>query len=84
MNNEKKFNFKEVTKNAMSFSKEKYDDAVKYTRDVAAPKLKETAVTTRDTISNSVTKISDKVKTKITEEQMQEILNTLYIKYIIY
>lgn len=82
MNNEKKFNFKEVTKNAMSFSKEKYDDAVKYTRDVAAPKLKETAVTTRDTISNSVTKISDKVKTKITEEQMQEILNTLYIKSI--
>lgn len=66
----------------MSFSKEKYDDAVKYTRDVAAPKLKETAVTTRDTISNSVTKISDKVKTKITEEQMQEILNTLYIKSI--
>lgn len=82
MNNEKKFNFKEVTKNAMSFSKEKYDDAVKYTRDVAAPKLKETAVTTRDTISNSVTKISDKVKTKITEEQMQEILNALYIKSI--
>lgn len=66
----------------MSFSKEKYDDVVKYTRDVAAPKLKETAVTTRDTISNSVTKISDKVKTKITEEQMQEILNTLYIKSI--
>lgn len=66
----------------MSFSKEKYDDAVKYTRDVAAPKLKATAVTTRNTISNSVTKISDKVKTKITELQLQEILNTLYIKSI--
>ncbi len=67
-----------MTKNVVSFSKQKYDEAKKYTNDVAVPKIKETAMSTKETVSNSVSK----VKMTITEEQIQEILNTLYIKSV--
>ena len=30
MENEKKFNFKDITKNAVSFSKQKYDEAKEF------------------------------------------------------
>lgn len=82
MEKEKKFNFKDMTKNAVSFSKQKYNDAKNFTTDVAVPKIKETGVTAKESVSKSITKVSDKVKTTITEEQMQEILNTLYIKSV--
>ena len=82
MKNEKKFNFKDMTKNAVSFSKQKYDEAKEFTSNVAVPKIKETALSTKESISNAVSNVSNKVKTTITEEQMQEILSTLYIKSV--
>ena len=82
MENKKKFNFKDMTKNAVSFSKQKYDEAKEFTSNVAVPKIKETALSTKESISNAVSNVSDKVKTTITEEQMQEILSTLYIKSV--
>ena len=82
MENEKKFNFKDMTKNAVSFSKQKYDEAKEFTSNVAVPKIKETALSTKESISNAVSNVSNKVKTTITEEQMQEILSTLYIKSV--
>lgn len=82
MKNEKKFNFKDMTKNAVSFSKQKYDEAKEFTSNVAVPKIKETALSTKESVSNAVSNVSNKVKTTITEEQMQEILSTLYIKSI--
>ena len=82
MKNEKKFNFKDMTKNAVSFSKQKYDEAKEFTSNVAVPKIKETALSTKESISNAVSNVSNKMKTTITEEQMQEILNTLYIKSV--
>jgi len=82
MENKKKFNFKDATKNAVSFSKQKYDEAKEFTSNVAVPKIKETAISTKESVSNIVSNVSNKVKTTITEEQMQEILNTLYIKSI--
>lgn len=82
MDKEKKFNFKDMTKNAVSFSKQKYDEAKEFTSNVAVPKIKETALSTKESISNAVSNVSNKVKTTITEEQMQEILSTLYIKSV--
>lgn len=82
MENKKKFNFKDMTKNAVSFSKQKYDEAKEFTSNVAVPKIKETALSTKESISNAVSNVSNKVKTTITEEQMQEILSTLYIKSV--
>lgn len=82
MENKKKFNFKDMTKNAVSFSKQKYDEAKEFTSNVAVPKIKETALSTKESISNAVSNVLDKVKTTITEEQMQEILSTLYIKSV--
>ena len=82
MENKKKFNFKDMTKNAVSFSKQKYDEAKEFTSNVAVPKIKETALSTKESVSNAVSNVSNKVKTTITEEQMQEILSTLYIKSV--
>ena len=82
MENKKKFNFKDMTKNAVSFSKQKYDKAKEFTSNVAVPKIKETALSTKESVSNAVSNVSNKVKTTITEEQMQEILSTLYIKSV--
>lgn len=82
MENEKKFNFKDMTKNAVSFSKQKYDEAKEFTSNVAVPKIKGTALSTKESVSNAVSNVSNKVKTTITEEQMQEILSTLYIKSV--
>lgn len=82
MGNKKKFNFKDMTKNAVSFSKQKYDEAKEFTSNVAVPKIKETALSTKESVSNAVSNVSNKVKTTITEEQMQEILSTLYIKSV--
>lgn len=82
MENKKKFNFKDMTKNAVSFSKQKYDEAKEFTSNVAVHKIKETALSTKESVSNAVSNVSNKVKTTITEEQMQEILSTLYIKSV--
>ena len=82
MDKEKKFNFKDMTKNAVSYSKQKYDEAKEFTNNGAVPKIKETALSTKASVSTAVSNVSNKMKTTITEEQMQEILNTLYIKSV--
>ena len=82
MKKEKKLTFKDMTKNAVSFSKQKYGEAKEFTSNVAVPKIKETALSTKESVSNAVSNVSNKVKTTITEEQMQEVLNTLYIKSV--
>lgn len=45
-------------------------------------KMKETVKNTKKSVSGVVAKVSSKVTTSISEEQMQEILNTLYIKSV--
>ncbi len=82
MKKEKNFNLKGITKNVVTVSKQKYDEAKEFTSNVAVPKIKETALLTKETVSNAVSNVSTKVKTTITEEQIQEILNTLYIKSV--
>lgn len=82
MENEKIFNLKSKAKNTLSISKQKYDEAKVFATNIAVPKIKETALSTKKSLSNTSSNISNKVKTTITEEQMQELLNTLYIKSV--
>ena len=82
MEKEKKINLKNIKESAMTFTKEKYGKAKKFTTDVAVPKIKDSTTTAKKSISNSISKVSNKVKTTITEDQIQEILNTLYIKSV--
>lgn len=82
MNEKNRINFKEISKNAISYSQQKYEVAKKITNEKALPMVKETLATTKESVINVVENFSDKVTTSITEEQMQEILNTLYIQSI--
>ena len=75
-------NFKELSKNAMDYSKQKFNDTKKFASEKAIPKIKETALTTKQTVSETTKKVSDKVKTVITEEQLFEILDNLYNKSV--
>lgn len=81
--NELKINsFKNLTKNAVSFSTRTIGDAKEFTKDKTLPKLRESAINTKESVSDMANKITKKVKTSINEEQMLEILNSLYIKSI--
>lgn len=71
-------NMQKAASDAKQFTEEKVAPAVS---DVAT-KTKETAVKVKDKAVESASTVSEKVKTSITEEQMQEILNTLYIKSV--
>ncbi|MDD4623785.1 MAG: EcsC family protein [Bacilli bacterium] len=81
--NELKINsFKNLTKNAVSFSTRTIGDAKEFTKDKALPKLRESVINTKESVSDMANKITNKVKTSINEEQMLEVLNSLYIKSI--
>ena len=53
-----------------------------FNKDKAIPSIKKTAENTKNTVTNVSSKAIEKIKTTITEEQMAEILNTLYIKSV--
>lgn len=78
----KKIDLKELTKNTLEGAKGKYEEAKKFTSEKAVPKIKETAVSTKNKVATTASNVSNKVKTSITEEQVEEILNTLYIKSV--
>lgn len=82
MEKEKKLNLKNVKDTAISFSKQKLEETKKFANEKALPKIKESTVVTKENVSTTVNKVTEKVKTSITEEQVQEILNTLYIKSV--
>lgn len=76
-----KISIKEMTSSAAILSKNKFDDAKKLTI-LTTNKLKETAGNVKTSVSSAVTNVSNKAKISITEEQMQHVLNTLYIKSV--
>ena len=82
MEEKKKINFKELAKNTIEFSNEKYKEAKNFTTKTAMPKLKETAISTKNKVTKVTTDISNKVKTTITEEQIKEVLDKLYIQAV--
>ena len=79
-------NGKKITKNIASsvvpFTKEKFNDVKEFTNDKAIPVIKQTATNTKDNVVNIANKTTDKIKSNITEEQMLEILDNIYIKSV--
>lgn len=70
----------EVSNN--NFAKKTFESMKDFTKSKAIPSIKKTAESTKNTVTNVSNKAMDKIKRTITEEQMLEILNTLYIKSV--
>lgn len=73
---------KEEIKNKQNFAKKTFENMKEFTKDKAIPSIKKTVENTKNTVTNVSSKAIEKIKTTITEEQMAEILNTLYIKSV--
>lgn len=73
---------KEEIKNKKNFAKKTFENMKEFTKDKAIPSIKKTAENTKNAVANVSNKAMDKIKTNITEEQMLEILNSLYIKSV--
>lgn len=69
-------------KDKKNFTQTTFENMKKFTKDKAIPSIKKTAENTKNTVTNVSSKAIEKIKTTITEEQMAEILNTLYIKSV--
>lgn len=68
--------------NMENLAQKTFSNIKDFTKDKAIPSIKKTAENTKNAVTNVSNKAKDKVKTTITEEQMLEILNTLYIKSV--
>lgn len=70
---------KEEKKN---FAQKAFGNMREFTQDKAIPSIKKTAENTKNAVTSVSNKAMDKIKSNITEEQMLEILNSLYIKSV--
>lgn len=73
---------KDEIKDHKNFAQKTFENMKEFTRDKAIPSIKKTAVNTKNVVTNVSNKAMDKIKTNITEDQMLEILNSLYIKSV--
>lgn len=78
----KEIKLKELAKNTLEYSGNKLEQVKEFTTTKAVPKLKETAINTKDKVTKTTSSVSNKVKTTITQEQIKEVLDELYIKSI--
>lgn len=69
-------------KDKKNFAQTTFENMKKFTKDKAIPSIKKTAENTKNTVTNVSSKAIEKIKITVTEEQMAEILNTLYIKSV--
>lgn len=69
-------------KDKKNFAQTTFENMYKFTKDKAIPSIKKTAENTKNTVTNVSSKAIEKINTTVTEEQMAEILNTLYIKSV--
>ena len=73
---------KDEVKDNEHFAQKTFENMKKFTKDKAIPSIKKTAENTKNTVTNVSSKAIEKIKATVTEEQMAEILNTLYIKSV--
>lgn len=73
---------KDEVKDNKNFAQKTFENMKEFTKDKAIPSIKKTAENTKNAVANVSNKAMDKIKTNITEEQMLEILNSLYIKSV--
>lgn len=71
-----------VSEKAMPAIKQASEDVKEYTETKVIPKVKETTEKTKTVVKKTAQKITEKKDEVLTEEKVQEILNTLYIKSI--
>ncbi|MBR3002482.1 MAG: EcsC family protein [Clostridia bacterium] len=69
-------------KDNKNFAQKTFENMKEFTKDKAIPSIKKTAENTKNAVTNVSNKAIDKIKTNITEEQMLEILNSLYLKSV--
>lgn len=74
-NNNKNKDIKNATQKTL-------DNMKGFTKDKAIPSIKKAAENTKNTVINVSHKAVDRTKTAITEEQMLDVLNNLYIKSV--
>lgn len=72
----------EGNKNDVNLTKKGFDMMKDFAIKKAIPTIKTTAENTKNAVTNVSNKAMNKVKTTITEEQMLEILDSLYIKSV--
>lgn len=73
---------KDEVKDNKNFAQKTFENMKEFTKDKAITSIKKTAENTKNAVTNVSNKAMDKIKTNITEEQMLEILNSLYIKSV--
>ena len=73
---------KDEIKENKNFAQTTFENKKEFTKDKAIPSIKKTAENTKNAVTNVSNKAMDKIKNNITEEQMLEILNSLYIKSV--
>lgn len=73
---------KDEIKDNKNFAQKTFENMKEFTKDKAIPSIKRTAENTKNAVTNVSNKAMDKIRTNITEEQMLEILNSLYIKSV--
>lgn len=72
----------EENKNDVNDFKKRFDTIKSLTIKKTVPTIKKTAENTKNTVINVSNKVMNKAKTTITEEQILEILDSLYIKSV--
>lgn len=72
----------EVKDDVMKFAKKNLNNMKDFAKDKALPTIKKGTENTKNAVVKVSNKAMDKVKTSITEEQMIEILDTLYVKSV--
>ena len=89
MNNEKKKIIstgsnliKTAKEKAVPFVKKTIDETKEFTTQKIIPEAKNFVDETKNTVSKASKKVEEKIQVNLTEQQMMEILNTLYIKSI--
>ena len=73
---------KDEIKENKNFAQKTFENMKEFTKDKAIPSLKRTVDNTKNAVTNVSNKAMDKIKMNITEEQMLEVLNSLYIKSV--
>ena len=89
MNSEKKkiintgsYLIKTAKEKAVPFVKKTIDETKEFTTQKIIPEAKNFVDETKNTVSKASKKVEEKIQVNLTEQQMMEILNTLYIKSI--
>lgn len=73
---------KTAKEKAVPFVKKTIDETKEFTTQKIIPEAKNFVDETKNTISKASKKVEEKIQVNLTEQQMMEILNTLYIKSI--